>query len=50
MVHHIYIAPVEKIFEVLDDGRTTTDGRMMDHGYTISSPMSLKAHVSLKGL
>ena len=25
-----------------------TDGRPTDHGYTISSPMSLKAQVSLK--
>ena len=33
----------KKIFE---NGGRTTDGRTTDHGYTISSPMSLKAQVS----
>ena len=48
----------KKIFENgggRTDGRTTTDGRRTDgrttdHGYTISSPMSLKAQVNLKTL
>ena len=38
---------LEKIFE--NGGwRMDNDGWTMDHGYTISSPMSLKAQVSLK--
>ena len=32
---------------MVDDG-PTDDGRTTDHGYTISSPMSLKAQVSWK--
>ena len=32
----------KKIFEIVDDGRTTDDGRTPEHGYTISSPMSLR--------
>ena len=37
----------EKIFEIVDDGQTTdgrtdNDGRMPEHGYTISSPVSLR--------
>ena len=31
----------KKIFEIVDDGRTD-DGRTPEHGYTISSPMSLR--------
>ena len=31
----------EKIFEIVDDGRTD-DGRTPEHGYTISSPVSLR--------
>ena len=33
----------KKIFEIVDDdGRRTDDGRTPEHGYTISSPMSLR--------
>ena len=40
----------KKTFEMVDDRRRTTtdddDGRTTDHGFAISSPMSLKAQVS----
>ena len=32
----------KKIFEIVGDGRRTDDGRTPEHGYTISSPMSLR--------
>ena len=36
----------KKIFEIMDDGRSDdgrqTDGRTPEHGYTISSPISLR--------
>ena len=32
----------KKIFEIVNDDGRTTDGRKPEHGYTISSPMSLR--------
>ena len=51
---HIYLALIgqavseKKMFEIVDDGRTTDDGQTPDHGYTISSPSEPKGSGELK--
>ena len=43
--HKISTVSEKKIFEIVDDGRTT-DGRTPDHGHPISSPCEPSAQVS----